>query len=196
MKRVQVLWCIFAHYLCFLKICYLYYVNGTLNKSSPNIRRIACYAIGNIAYQSTKNSNDDNDDDDIQLIICVKPLSLRLKDTDYKIQENAARAIGNLISSSSTNNRKNELIINEIINNNVIKLLLDEIRINNHLCVIRNCLYSLSNICYFNKCKRSMINYGWRHILKNCLDKYGNKDEFVKKCGCKILRKMEVTKLC
>ena len=169
----------------------------SLNKSSTNIRRFSCYAIGNIAYQSSKDNNNNNLDENY-LIICIKPLSLRLQDSDYKTQENAAGAIGNLVSNNNNNNnnkkRNNQLIINEIINNNVIKLLLNQIRINNHLCVIRNCLYSLSNICYFDKCKKSMINYGWRHILKNCLDKYGNKDEFVKKCAFKILRKMESTK--
>ena len=74
----------------------------TLNKSSSNIRRFACYAIGNIAYQSTKNNNNDNDNhNDEHLLICIKPLSLRLKDIDYKTQENAAGAIGNLISTNN-----------------------------------------------------------------------------------------------
>jgi len=157
----------------------------TYHKTSSNIRRFACYAIGNIAYQCTRNNGNHTANE--YLSICVKPLSLRLQDSDYKTQENAAGAIGNLMSSANNY----PLIINEIIQHNVIKLLLNQIKMNTHLCVVRNCLYSLSNICYFEQCKKCMIAFGWRHVLKNCLDKYGNKDEFVKKCAFKILRKME-----
>eukprot|EP01083_Nonionella_stella_P128444 389241_1 len=154
----------------------------TENTLSSNIRRFACYAIGNIAYQSTNTNHE--------LIICIKPLSLRLCDKDYKTQENAAGAIGNLVSSQ---NQSDAIIMNQIIKHNVIKLLLDEIASNTHLCVVRNCLYSLSNLCYSSKCRRSIIKVvgnQWRLILKSCLLKYGHKDPFVKKCTFKILRKM------
>lgn len=163
----------------------------TENADSANIRRFACYAIGNIAYQTTKSNDSSNGGKNrIDLQICIKPLSVRLVDDDYKTQENAAGAIGNLISTSTTNGNGAH-IIDTMIRHNVIGLLLRQIEANSHLSVIKNCLYSLSNMCYFRQCKQSMLRMRWRRTLKICLDKFGAKDEFVKKCAFKILRKME-----
>merc|ERR1711971_42735 len=105
---------------------------------------------------------------------------------DHKTQENAAGAIGNLVS-----NQRSQSMMAAVVRFQVIERLLRQIGHNAHLCVIRNCLYSLSNCLYATECKRVMLRFAWRQILRDCLDKYARKDPFVKKCAFKILHKME-----
>ena len=161
----------------------------TANAQSANMRRFACYAIGNIAYQTTRGRarSPSHSHSAIELTRCIEPLARRLSDRDFKTQENAAGAIGNLVSSPSA------AVIAEFTKHGVVRLLLRQIRQSGHLCVVRNCLYSLSNVCHFGAIKAAMAEAegGWRRTLKSCLEAHGHRDQFVKKCAFKILRKME-----
>jgi len=162
----------------------------TASTESPTTRRFACYAIGNMAYQTTRGRPPTNapppDVHDLDMAPCIEPLAQRLLDRDYKTQENAAGAIGNLVSSPCPS------VIAQIVKHDVVRLLLLAVRQSDKFCVVRNCLYSLSNVCHLEPIQTAIRSprCEWRRTLKRCLDAHGT-DPYVKKCAVKICRKME-----
>ncbi|ETO27959.1 hypothetical protein RFI_09180 [Reticulomyxa filosa] len=136
--------------------------------SDPDVRRFACYAIGNMSFHCR---------DSVMLSQCFRPLSHCLGDQDYKTQENAAGAIGNLIRTPA-----DQILVQQIVDNKIIPSLLKLV-----LCL----LYFVTNkqklvICYVD----ILSKFSWRLIIKKCGEEWGSKDELITKYALRVLGKM------